>query len=226
MSRLGARSRVTGRPSRAITSRHGAVSGERERALLESEGRSELSSRMEHVYRTLRQLRARLEELGIPYAIVGSLAMAEHGYERSTTDVDVLLTREGLIALKAGVRGRGIIDTFPGSKGLRDTVTNVRIDVHLAGEYSGDGKPKPVVFPDPAVAADRGKLGQVLRLAILIELKLASGLSAPDRLKDLADVLELIRAVGLPLELANTLDESVREKYRELWHAASVTRDE
>ncbi|HUO84798.1 MAG TPA: hypothetical protein VM534_06750, partial [Thermoanaerobaculia bacterium] len=60
----------------------------------------------------------------------------------------------------------------------------------------------------------------LLSIDRLIELKLASGLSAPHRLRDLADVLELIRIAGLPRELAEELDASVREKYIELWESA------
>jgi hypothetical protein len=56
----------------------------------------------------------------------------------------------------------------------------------------------------------------------LIELKLASGMTAPHRLKDLADVVELVRAVHLPEELAGELDPYVREKYLELWRAAQI----
>ncbi len=56
-------------------------------------------------------------------------------------------------------------------------------------------------------------------------LKLAAGLSAPDRLQDLADVLSLVRANGLPESFAETLDSSVREKYRELWAAAQRVND-
>ena len=55
-----------------------------------------------------------------------------------------------------------------------------------------------------------------------IELKLASGLSAPHRLKDLADVLELIRHLSLPRDLAGSLDASVRPKFEELWQAAQT----
>jgi hypothetical protein len=40
------------------------------------------------------------------------------------------------------------------------------------------------------------------------------------KLKDLADVLELIRVLSLPLDKAASLDASVREKYEELWRAA------
>ena len=52
------------------------------------------------------------------------------------------------------------------------------------------------------------------------ELKLASGMTAPHRLKDLADVIEVIRILQLPSEFAAELDPYVREKYRDLWQTA------
>jgi hypothetical protein len=126
------------------------------------------------------------------------MALNEWGYRRVTVDVDVLLSPEGLRALKAAVLGRGYVEKFPGSRGLRDTVAGVDIDVVLSGEYPGDGKPKPLRFPGPALAAVRGRRVALLPLEKLIELKLASGMSAAHRLKDLADVLELIRALLAP----------------------------
>jgi hypothetical protein len=50
----------------------------------------------------------------------------------------------------------------------------------------------------------------------VIELKLASGMTAPDRLKDLADVQELIKIRGLSTEFADKLNPYVREKFLEL----------
>jgi hypothetical protein len=123
--------------------------------------------------------------------------------------VDVLLAPAGLRALKGEVLGRGYVEK-PGSRRLRDTEAGVDVNVVLAGEYPGDGKPKPVAFPDPAEAAVRGRRIALLPLDKLIELKLASGMSAPHRLKDLADVLELIRVLSLPRERALSLDASVR----------------
>ena len=58
----------------------------------------------------------------------------------------------------------------------------------------------------------------VLSTKDLIELKLASGMTSTDRLKDLADVQELIRHARLPLELRDSLDPMVRDKYAEIWH--------
>lgn len=178
------------------------------------------------VQRALERLARLLDEKEIPYAVIGAMALNEWGYRRVTVDVDVLLAPEGLSALKAEVLGRGYVEKFPGSRGLRDTEAGVNVDVVLAGEYPGDGKPKPVVFPDPAQVAVRGRRVALLPLPKLIELKLASGLSAPHRLKDLADVLELIRQLSLPRETAESLDPSVRAKYEELWQAAQTPERE
>jgi hypothetical protein len=150
------------------------------------------------------------------------MALNAYGYRRLTVDVDLLLTPEGLEAFKAKHLGLGYVQKFPGSKGLRDTEHGVPIDVVLAGEYPGDGKPKPVVFPDPASVAVRGERVALLPLPRLIELKLASGMTAPHRLKDLADVLEMIRILKLPAGLAEELHPYVQEKYRELWGAAQT----
>lgn len=178
------------------------------------------------VHRALVKLIAALEEGGIAYAIAGAMALNEYGYRRVTSDVDVLLTREGLASLKARVLGRGYLEKFPGSKGLRDTDNGVTIDILIAGQYPGDGKPKPVRFPDPAKVAVKGAHGAFLPLPCLLELKLASGMSAPHRLKDLADVLELVRAAHLPRSLESDLDPSVRAKFVELWEAAQTEERE
>jgi hypothetical protein len=168
----------------------------------------------------LQKLVRTLDAQGIPYAIIGAMALNEFGYRRVTVDVDVLLTRESLAAFKANNLGRGYVEKFPGSRGLRDPEHGVDIDIILAGSFPGDGKPKPVVFPDPAETAERGARVALLPLSRLIELKLASGMTAPHRLKDLADVVELVRAVHLPEGLAVELNPYVREKYLELWRAA------
>jgi len=178
------------------------------------------------VQKALRKLTATLESAAIPYAIAGAMALNEYGYRRVTVDVDVLLTRDGLDRLKQLVLGRGYVEKFPGSKGMRDTEHGVMIDVLIAGDYPGDGKPKAVRFPDPASVAVQSSHGAFLPLSKLVELKLASGMSAPHRLKDLADVLELCRAATLPEEFADVLDPSVRDKYRELWSDAQARDDE
>jgi len=168
----------------------------------------------------------RMTELGIDYAIAGALALAAHGVVRATEDVDVLVSREGLDRFKGEWLGRGYVEVRPGGKAVRDTGNGVRIDFLLEGDYPGDGKPKPVRFPSPAAAgADAGRF-RVVDLPRFVELKLASGMTAPHRLQDLADVLRLIGAARLPRELGQTLDPYVREKYDELWLAAQHPEDD
>lgn len=178
------------------------------------------------VQKALEKLVHTLDAQGIPYAIVGAMALNEFGYRRVTVDVDVLLTPEGLAAFKATSLGRGYIEKFPGSRNLRDTEHGVDIDVVLAGSYPGDGKPKPIVFPDPGAVAERGARVALLPLPMLLELKLASGMTAPDRLKDLADVQEVIRINRLPRTLAGELNPFVRDKYVELWQAVEDHTEE
>jgi len=178
------------------------------------------------VQKALEQLVGVLDELGIPYAIVGAMALNEFGYQRTTVDVDVLLNRDGLAAFKAHALGRGYVEKFPGSRGVRDTAHKVDIDVVLTGTFPGDGQPKPVVFPDPATTALRGARVALLPLPVLVELKLASGMTAPHRLKDLADVQELIRIQRLPRTFVGELNAFVHDKYVELWRAVQEHRDE
>jgi hypothetical protein len=107
-------------------------------------------------------------------------------------------------------------------KAIRDTTTGVKVEFITTGEYPGDGKPKPVVFPDPRDASIEVEGYRVITLPKLIELKLASGLTAPHRLRDLADVQDLIAALKLPRELREQLDSSVRDEYDRLWHVAQT----
>lgn len=179
-----------------------------------------------NVHRALERLVDRLTDLEIPYAIIGALSLNAYGYQRTTSDVGVLLRPDGLEAFKRACLGRGYVEKFPGSKGVRDAEQNVKIDVVLTGDYPGDGKVKPVAFPDPAREAVRGERFALLPLSTLVELKLASGMTAPHRLRDLADVIELIRVNALGEDFAVSLDPYVQEKYRELWRAAQGTDEE
>jgi hypothetical protein len=173
------------------------------------------------VHATLRSLVGRLAEESIPYAIVGGMALNLFGFVRQTVDVDILLTKEGLGRFRERFVGRGYVPAFPGARRVfRDAETGVRIDLLMAGDYPGDGKPKPVAFPDPSLAAvDRGPY-RVINLEKLIDLKLASGLSAPHRMGDLVDVQRLVEELHLPPDLDEKLDPSVRAEYRRLWELA------
>jgi hypothetical protein len=168
----------------------------------------------------------RLSEAGIDYAIAGAIALGEHGFKRLTVDVDVLIRREDLARFKSEWLGRGYVDVRPGGKAVRDTLNDVKIDFLIAGDFPGDGMPKPVAFPDPREAAIAGEKYRVVSIQRLVEMKLASGMTAPHRLQDLADVLRLIGVADLPREFAGQLDPYVRAKFDELWLASRHPEDD
>jgi hypothetical protein len=170
------------------------------------------------VYDAVRRLAHRLDEERLDYAVIGGMAVVEHGSRRTTEIIDVLMRSDTLEEFRARCVGRGYVPAFPGAKrAFRDTETSVRIEVVVTGDFPGDGKPKDVSFPDPADVAVAGDEFRVVRLETLFDLKLASGMSAPHRLRDLADVQDLIVRADLPLDLADRLNPSVREEYRRLW---------
>jgi hypothetical protein len=181
--------------------------------------------RENEVYKSLRRIVDRLESLGVPYALVGGLALNEHGYERLTTDVDLRVTAEGLRIIHENLEGLGYVPPFAGSKHLMDTTSGVRIEFLVTGQFPGDGKPKPVVFPDPAEEAVEIDGIRVLSLPKLIDLKLASGLSNERRGQDIIDVQKLIESLKLSAAFAETLDPSVRPKFLDLHRIVTEVPD-
>jgi hypothetical protein len=193
-----------------VTSRDAAA-----RYRLEQMGRFFMGTADVHL--AMDRLVRKLDELGIPYAICGGMAVNAHGHLRETIEIDVLLTADGLRRFNEEALGRGWLERFAGSRGVKDTDRGVPIDVLVSGGIPGDGTEHGVVFPDPAGAAVELAGVRYLTLGKLIEMKLASGLSAPDRLQDLADVISLIRQNQLGEHFADSLHAYVQAKYRELW---------
>jgi hypothetical protein len=162
------------------------------------------------VFRTLEKITCRLDEQGIPYALAGGLALFHHGHRRFTEDVALLVTRDGLARVHECLSGLGYVPPFSGSKNLRDAETGVKVEFLVTGDYPGDGKPKPVAFPDPESVRETIDGVTCVSLPTLVELKLASG-TAPWRVKDLGDVQEMIRVLSLPLDLGDRLNPFVRD---------------
>lgn len=168
----------------------------------------------------LAQLATDLQRREIDYMVIGAVALLAHGYPRFTEDIDLVMTKEGLDVFHRELIGLGYTPAFQGArKRLRATRDGVSIEIITSGEYPGDGKPKPVSFPVPAAASVEIDGVRIVTLEKLIELKLASGMTAPDRLKDLADVQELIKVRKLTSDFAERLDPYVRDQYLKLCRA-------
>lgn len=172
---------------------------------------------------TLRRVAKDLENHGIEYSVIGAVALNNYGYRRFTEDIDLLLTGEGLEKFQNELVGLGYRPAFAGAtKKFRTTEENVPVEIITAGEFPGDGKPKAVQFPQPNEFQTEIDGIKTVTLEKLIELKLASGMTAPHRLRDLADVQELIKIKNLSGDFAEKLNPFVREKFLELQKAVEA----
>jgi hypothetical protein len=128
--------------------------------------------------------------------------------------VDVLLTFEGFQEFRRrylpkqykAIRGR--------ARRVLDAKNEVQIDILVTGLFPGTGKPGPIAYPDPASVGETIGNIRFVVLPTLIELKLAAG-----RPKDVADVVDLIRANDLDESFLDRLHPSVREDFIEYLEA-------
>lgn len=183
----------------------------------------QFGGRSERVAFALSKLAKSLQREGIDYCVIGGNALHAHGYERATTDVDVLMTKEGLRKFVETHVGRGYAPRFKGAKTkFRNTADDVPIDILLTGSFPGD-KQTEVAFPDPSAISYEEKffsLGdsqQTLRmvdLLNLVNLKLVSYKDLPEeRMLDYVDVCKLIEINSLGKDFATSLHPSVHSLY-------------
>jgi hypothetical protein len=162
------------------------------------------------VHQTMERLVGVLKAAQIPYCIMGGMAVVAHGYERTTDDVDILLTTDGLKAFRQ-LLAANEFETVPGFKRrFRDKSNGVSFDIMLAGRYPGSGKPGPIAFPSPQEACVVVNEHNVVNLPMLIQLKLAAR-----RHQDFADVVNLIRHNNLDESYQDRLHPTVRSDYIE-----------
>jgi len=162
----------------------------------------------------------RLADHLIPHLVIGGIAVQEHGYPRATIDVDLVVpdVLDALEILTADVTGP--LFRLPGGTEdrIQDRRTETFIDLLQAGRVLKHGCQVP--FPLPTVASD---LLQIVGLEKLISLKLDSWANSPlRRLKDKADVVEIILRRKLPRDLA--VDAPVRRFYLETWDGLKAER--
>jgi hypothetical protein len=167
--------------------------------------------------RTLRDAITILTHHLVPHLVVGGLAVQEHGYFRVTTDCDIVVADvfDAVELLTADLSGP--FARLPGNQDtVKDTRNGVLINVLPAGRVLKSGCQVP--FPLPVEVTDQP---QFVTLQKLISLKLDSWSNSPTRRhKDKSDVIELIKALHLPRDLA--VDEAVRAHYVQTWDALAT----
>ncbi len=162
------------------------------------------------VHQTMRRVVEKLEGANIPYAIVGGMAVNAHRYQRTTGDVDLLLTPEGFAAFRRLFVETDFESIPERKRRFVDRANRVNIDVLVTGLFPGSGRPGPISFPDPANVSETIDDIRFVNLVTLVQLKLAAR-----RYKDFGDVVALIRSNDLDEAFADRLDESVRGDYIE-----------
>ena len=160
-----------------------------------------------------------LADHDIPHWIVGGLAVQEHGYPRVTIDVDIVVPDvvEAVEWLTASLTGP--FYRVPNTQDrVEDRRNGVLIDLLPAGRVLKHGCQVP--FPDPKTVAESL---QIIPLEELISLKLDSWAGSPNRrLKDKADVVELIVRRKLPRDLK--VNPAVHSLYLETWDALQAEK--
>jgi hypothetical protein len=163
------------------------------------------------VHETMARVVRALEAAGIPYLVAGGMAVAAHRHRRTTDDVDVLLTAEGLERFRQILADHHFAPWTGFHRRFIDQTNDVTFDVMQAGGYPGSGKPGPIVYPDPTTAVPFIVNDvRYIDLPTLVQLKLAAR-----RHQDFADVIALIRENHLDEGFQDQLHPSVRQDYVE-----------
>lgn len=156
-----------------------------------------------------------LADAEIPHSVCGGVAVCLHGYQRNTTDVDLIIERERANDVwqrleSAGLQWDSVNKEFRTSGGIA-------VQFLMTGDRAG--KDSEVRLPSPAGELNVETIEglPVLRLSRLIEIKIACGAENVRRMhKDFADVVELIAIRKLDGTFAKHLHKSVRDIYRKL----------
>ena len=135
-----------------------------------------------------------LQALQIESVLGGGWAVWRHGYVgRVTRAVDIVLPATGIdeFLRVASFAGFEVLAQLPGRwPKLLHKETGIEVDILPEGERPGTAeRPAPTTIRHPALMGAAGAILRYITLPALIELKLAAG-----RVRDQADVIELVRA--------------------------------
>jgi len=158
--------------------------------------------------RTMRKAVRVLAEAGIPSLVVGGYAVQERGYARFTSDVDIVVP--DVAAARAVLALNGFRENPGSSMTVTDRISKIEVDLLPGGGSVGPG---PLPLPVPSAVSASPTFAD---LRMLIEIKLSSYVGSPGaRLKDLADVVELIKANKMPRDFE--LSVAVAPEYLAAW---------
>jgi hypothetical protein len=160
-----------------------------------------------------------LQQANIPHSICGGVAVCLHGYQRNTTDIDIIILDKDVPTIKDLLTAQ----SFHWDQEAREfrSPTGIPVQFLIAGERAGKDSEVKIAEPIGEENIETREGLSVVRLSRLIEMKLACGLGSMRRThKDFADVVELIAIRRLDGSFARYLHPSVRPTFRELVRCA------
>jgi hypothetical protein len=172
---------------------------------------------------------ARCHELlngeGIAYCVCGGVAVCLHGYQRNTTDLDLIIRSDDSDSVRRVLSGAGFVWNTERSEFCAPS--GIAIQFLIAGQKAGKGTEVLVTEPTGDLNVEQIEGLSVVRLSRLIEMKIACGMSNLRRThKDFADVVELISIRKLDGSFARYLHKSLQPTFRELVRNAQSAAEE
>lgn len=148
-----------------------------------------------------REVSAAIEAAGCEGGIVGGVAVFLHGYPRTTVDIDAYVTDRKRVAEELEKRG------FRWVEGRRQWEKN---------EF-----PAQLLAPNDDIGFHPGRFSRLqgirtVALGDLISMKLSSGTRHIHRMKDLADVVELMKRLKLDKSFAPRVTPGLRAEFKKL----------
>lgn len=176
-----------------------------------------MESFIRELWVSLLNLNKILKSKNINYTVIGGAARNQYGINRITEDIDILVDikdKNKMMELPIGFI-RDVSNKKAKVFSLHQPKT--KIEVIYTGEEAGS-KGSKVFYIDPKSVSHKIKGIPFLTLESLIKYKLGSGLYGKGRLKDFADVMDLIQVNKLSISFADSFREDLRNKYVELWN--------
>ena len=174
----------------------------------------------ESLWEVANQCNEILSNASISYSICGGVAVCLHGYQRNTTDLDLIVRREDSSRIRSLLLEAGF-QCDEGNSEFR-TQNGVAIQFLLAGDKAGRESEVLIAEPLGDLNVEEREGLFVVRLSRLIEMKIACGMSSLRRThKDFADVVELIAIRKLDAAFARFLHPTLRDTFRKLVHNAT-----
>ena len=165
------------------------------------------------------------ENANVPHSICGGVAVCLHGYQRNTTDVDIIISRSDAERVRE-LLTEALYAWDETRKEFRSP-GGISVQFLIAGERAGEDSEVSIPAPEGDLNFEEREGLSVVCLSKLIEMKIACGQGNMRRTyKDFADVVELIAIRELDGSFCHYLHKSVRNTFRELVRRAQGDRNE